>query len=145
MDSKLFNQNFNKILEIRKELNAMEFNSARYDDLEETLADFEDDFMVDFGEDLDDILLKIHHTICPDIESAHPMAYFARNYTESEFVPGDYEINTGDGIKIIAEMGSKKIKGSLVWLPNPARLVLVSAEDLHVLWNSEKPDQVNLG
>ena len=145
MDSKLFNENFAKILEIRKELNSMEFNSTKYDELEEVLADLEDDFMEDFGDELDEVITKIHHTLCPEIESAHPMAYFARNYTESEFVPGDYEINTGDGIKIIAEIKGKKVRGSLVWLPNPARLVMISAEDILVLWNSEKPEEIHLG
>lgn len=147
MDTKKFNKLFDELIEIRNELYQTEYNSTKYDELEEDMADLEDEIMEEFGDKLDEVIEAITHSIAPDTDPAHPMAYLAKSYTPSEFVPGEFEINTNDGIRLnstLKDENGKPMKGRLIWLPAPARLVFTSSSDIRVLWTSDKPEEIFL-
>ncbi len=120
----------------RNELNKIDYNNPRYDDLEEALHDLEDAFLDDFGDELEKVLQQVHDKICPDTDVLLPIAYLAKSYTVTD--KNEFLVAPNEGVFVEVD----KIPGRetrLVILPNPVRIVLNLGKDRQqVVWSNGK-------
>ncbi|MFZ2905809.1 MAG: hypothetical protein WAZ98_06375 [Cyclobacteriaceae bacterium] len=110
MDVQALDKALQKIVDTKKELEKLDYNNPKYDDLEEKLHDLEDDFQDEYGDYLETEIEKVQDQHAPDNDVLLPIAYL------------------GEGI--IIDM--KKLPGRdtrLVLLTNPTRLVIRLGKD----------------
>lgn len=135
MNIKELDKDIQEIIKKRIELQKLDYNNPKYDELEEQLHENEDDFQDKYGEELEEILQDIHDDHCPDSDVLMPVAYIAKKYSIS--AKGEYSVDFSEGVFVETE----KYAGSdtkLVILPNPARIVLsISADNQQVLWQGK--------
>lgn len=120
----------------RNELNKIDYNNPRYDELEEALHDLEDSFLDDFGDEMEAVLQQVHDKICPDTDVLLPIAYLAKSYTVTD--KNEFLVAPNEGVFVEVD----KIPGRetrLVILPNPVRIVLNLGKDRQqVVWADGK-------
>ena len=75
MDIQALDKALQEIVKKRTELEKIDYNNPKYDDLEDQLHDQEDAFQVKYGEYLEDALQDVHDELCPDNEVLWPIAY----------------------------------------------------------------------
>ncbi|SFG07063.1 hypothetical protein [Pontibacter chinhatensis] len=132
MNAKALNESIVAILEKKQELRALDYNDARYDDIEEELHDLEDDFNEEFGEELEEVLEDVHGKIKSDADILLPTAYLASSLDGKELEDGDetegvwVESDTFPGVEM-----------RLVLVANPPRVLLILADQERVLWTAE--------
>jgi len=134
MDTKALDKALQEIISKRNELQKIDYNNPKYDELEEQLHDLEDDFHDEFGEYLEEVLKKVHDQHCPDSDVLYPIAYIAKAYTitaRNEFV-----VDPSDGVYVeVDKYPGKETKLAIV--PNPTRVVLnVGSEKQEVVWSA---------
>lgn len=138
-----FNDTLLKIIDRRNQLAALSFNDKMYDKLEDELHDLEDEFTDEYGDTMEDIIRQIQHKYNGWQEVLHPTAYIARKYVVKEDESGEktYAVTRTDGVSIEnAETGELR----LVYVPNPARLVLTGRHGVHEAWNVNVPEAISL-
>lgn len=120
MDTKALDQALQEIVTKRGELEKLDYNNPKYDDLEEQLHDMEDDFQDEYGEYLEEALQNVHDEFCPDNDVLMPIAYL------------------GQGIPVeVDKLPGKDTR--LVLYPAPTRIVLALGKDKQqVVWSAEK-------
>ncbi|PTX18486.1 hypothetical protein C8N40_106286 [Pontibacter mucosus] len=132
MNAKALNESIVAILEKKQELRALDYNDARYDDIEEELHDLEDDFNEEYGEELEEVLEDVHGKIKSDADILLPTAYLASSLDGKELEDGDetegvwVESDTFPGVEM-----------RLVLVANPPRVLLILADQERVLWTAE--------
>lgn len=98
------------------ELEALDYNDPKYDQLEEELHGMEDAFQDAFGEGLDKVFQDAHQSVCPDNDVLLPIAYL------------------GDGIIVESDEFPGK-DTSLVFVSSPPRILLkVGKETKKAVW-----------
>jgi hypothetical protein len=117
MDAKAMDQALLKIVQKQEELNKVNYNNPRYDDLEEELHDLEDQFQDNYGDFLEDALQKVHDEYCPDNDVMMPIGYI------------------GQGVPVeVDRMPGKDTR--LLLAPSPVRIILRIGEDTQeVVWS----------
>jgi hypothetical protein len=119
MDIKALDKALQEIVAKKAELSKLDYNNPKYDDLEESLHDQEDDFQDEYGEYLEVAIQKVHDKYCPDNDVLLPIAYL------------------GDGAAVDLE----KLPGrdsKLMLAANPTRLVLkIGKEKQETVWTAE--------
>lgn len=135
MDVKTLNNALIEIIKTRQELAAIDYNNPKYDDLEEKLHDMEDDFMENFGDDLERALQEIHDEYCPDSDVLVPIAYIAKKYEVND--KQEYSVAGTEGVFV--EMDDYPGKDTkLVILPSPPRIALsIGTEKQQVVWTAK--------
>lgn len=119
MDVKALDKALQEILKKREELNQLDYNNPKYDDLEEQLHDMEDDFQAKYGDYIENVLTDIHDKICPDNDVLMPIAYLGKG------VPVETDQYAGKDTKLILA-------------PNPTRIVLsIGKEKQDVMWTAK--------
>lgn len=132
MNAKALNESIVAILEKKQELRALDYNDARYDDIEEELHDLEDDFNEEYGEELEEVLEDVHGKIKSDADILLPTAYLASSLDGKELEDGDetegvwVESDTFPGVEM-----------RLVLVANPPRVLLILADQERVIWTAE--------
>ncbi|MFN3528388.1 MAG: hypothetical protein ACK417_00525 [Bacteroidia bacterium] len=147
MNYKRLNSDLLDLIEMRNELNELDFSDETYDDLEDEIHEFEDTFNERYGSDLEVLLERIHERVCPDVEVLLPTAYLAKEYLPSAIEEGSFEIGPDAGIlveTILKDAKGRFIDARITYLPNPFRIVMISHDDLKVLWSSEHPESINI-
>ena len=119
MDIQALDKTLQAIIAKREELNKLDYNNPKYDDIEEQLHDMEDAFQVKFGEFIEEALQDVHDEICPDNDVLMPIAYLGKGiYVESDKYP------------------DKDTK--LILTANPPRLILTIGKDKQeVVWTAK--------
>lgn len=131
MDIKKLDIKLTEIVEKRNRLSKLEYNDEKYDDLEEELYEFEDDFNETYGSYLENILQEIHNRYCPENDVLMPTSYMAKKYKKTgknENGLPVYNVSHDEGISV----ESDKYKGKntkLVIVPNPTRILLMIDKD----------------
>ena len=117
MDIKALDQALLKIVQKQEELNKIDYNNPRYDDLEEELHDLEDQFQDNYGDFLEDALQKVHDEYCPDNDVMMPIGYI------------------GQGVPVeVDKMPGKDTR--LLLAPSPVRIILrIGEETQEVVWS----------
>lgn len=135
MNLKQLDKDLQELIKRRNELQKIDYNNPKYDDLEEELHDGEDDFQEKYGEYLEGILQDIHDKHCPDSDVLMPIAYLAKKYSISD--KGHYTVDAGEGVFVESE----KYQGQdtkLVIIPNPLRIVLnVAKGTQQIVWEGK--------
>ena len=135
MNLKQLDKDLQDLIKRRNELQKIDYNNPKYDDLEEELHDGEDDFQDKYGEYLEGILQEVHDKHCPDSDVLMPIAYLAKKYSISD--KGQYSVDPGEGVFVESE----KYQGQdtkLVIIPNPLRIVLnVAKGSQQVVWEGK--------
>ncbi|RAU82586.1 hypothetical protein [Pontibacter arcticus] len=121
------------ILEKKQQLNGMDYNDERYDDLEEALHDLEDDFNETYGDEMEDVLEDVHAKLKSDAELLLPTAYLA-SALDVEEIDLDEDVREGVWVESDSFPG---VEMRLVLVANPPRFLLVLADQERVLWTAE--------
>lgn len=133
MDLKALDKALRQIIIKRNELNTIDYNNPKYDELEEQLHDLEDDFQEAYGDYLEEVLQKLHDDISPDTDVLYPIAYIAKSY---DVKGDDFNVGNSEGVFVEIEKYQGK-ETKIVLLPNPTRVVLnVGKEKQEVLWTA---------
>lgn len=130
MDLKALDKALQTLIKSRGELQGLDYNNPKYDDLEEKLHDIEDAFQDKYGEFLEGVLQDIHDEHCPDSDVLMPIAYLAKKYSVSD--KGEYSVETSEGVYVETEKYAGK-DTKLVILPSPVRIVLNIGKDKQVV------------
>lgn len=144
MNLKRLNSDLVDLIEMRNELNELDFSDEAYDDLEDEIHEFEDTFNDRYGDDLESILERIHEHICPDVEVLLPTAYLAKEYYPSAVEEGSFDVGPDAGIlveTILQDAKGKPIDARITYLPNPFRIILITRDDIRTLWSAENPNE----
>jgi hypothetical protein len=134
------------LIEMRNELNELDFSDESYDDLEDEIHDFEDTFNDKYGDELENVLDRIHEAICPDVEVLLPTAYLAKEYIPSAIEEGSFDLGPDSGIlveTILKDAKGKPMDARITYIPNPFRVVLITKDDIRTLWSVEQPNDFN--
>ncbi|UZR94033.1 hypothetical protein [Chondrinema litorale] len=94
-------------------------------ELKENLRKLENNFQLEHGENLKNILEEVYDDLSPDAELEAPLNYLANKYeVAGENEHGTtFKVNHDEGVLIVVdEYGDKPAK--LVIIPNPLRLIL---------------------
>lgn len=144
MNLKRLNSDLVDLIEMRNELNELDFSDAAYDDLEDEIHEFEDTFNDRYGDELESVLDRIHENICPDVEVLLPTAYLAKEYYPSAVEEGSFDVGPDAGIlveTILQDAKGKPIDARITYLPNPFRIILIARDDIRTLWSAENPNE----
>jgi len=135
MDLKQLNKDLEAIVLKKNELNALTYDHKDYDDIEEELHDMEDDFLDAYGDELEEVLDKVHIKIDADNDVLLPIAYVGGYYKPLSKGPDGsqlFEIAPDQGVMV--ESGKyKNTDTRLIFLPNPIRLILTTGKDKKVV------------
>jgi hypothetical protein len=121
------------ILEQRLKLSKLSYSDDTYDDVEELLHDLEDDFNEKYGDELEEILEKVHIKHCPESDVLLPTAYLAKKFVETE--DGEIEIGKKEGVEV-EWIEDPAAATQLVLLPAPTRILLMTPKSLDVVWEA---------
>lgn len=132
MNAKALNEAIVAILEKKQELRALDYNDARYDDIEEELHDLEDDFNDDYGDELEEVLEGVHGKIKSDADVLLPTAYLASSLDGKELEDGDER----EGVWVESD-SFPGVEMRLVLVANPPRILLVLSDQERILWTAE--------
>lgn len=117
MDANAVDEALQVLVKKRMELAALDYSNPKYDELEEELHDFEDDFQEKFGTDLEDVLQTVHDKHCPDNDVLLPIAYL------------------GDGVPVELD-GNPIREARLILEAAPLRISLQTGKDKkEVVWS----------
>jgi len=137
-DINKLNEDLKNLIEKRNFLAELNYNDKTYDDVEEELHDYEDDFVEDYGEYLEDALTKVHDEVSPDSDVLLPIAYLAKKYYIKEKEGRKlYAPYPGEGVIVEVD----KYPGHdtrMVLVPDPVRIVLITDKaKVEELWRAE--------
>lgn len=140
MDVEKLNKDFALIADTINELDELDYNDERYDELEEQLHDLEDEFMEEFGKDLEEAIGLVHDEFCPDNDVLLPIAYFAKNYIRNQKDHKgrySYDVEFGEGVPVeVDDFPDQEVR--IVLVPGPTRLlVTVGDKAKQVAWRAE--------
>ncbi|MDX5345616.1 MAG: hypothetical protein LPK19_00070 [Hymenobacteraceae bacterium] len=131
MDAKALNASLVALISKKEELNKLDYNDSRYDDIEEELHDLEDDFNEEFGDYLEEVLEEVHGKINSDTDVLLPTAYLPGMMLEN-----GSPLTDEDGVVVDSEKYPNK-EARLLLMPNPARLVLyVNHKQVEEVWQA---------
>ncbi|WP_347158179.1 hypothetical protein [Pontibacter chitinilyticus] len=131
MNAKDLNNSIVAILEKKQQLNALDYNDARYDDIEEELHDLEDDFNEEYGDYMEDVLEDVHGKLKSDADILLPTAYLASSLDGTE-----REEDEKEGVWVESD-SFPGVEMRLVLVANPPRVLLILADQERVLWTAE--------
>lgn len=121
------------ILEQRLKLSKLSYSDDTYDDVEELLHDLEDEFNEKYGDELEEILEKVHIKHCPESDVLLPTAYLAKKFVET--ADGEIEIGKKEGVEV-EWIEDSAAATRLVLLPAPTRILLMTPKSLEVVWEA---------
>jgi hypothetical protein len=126
MDAKKMEVALRELVEKKIELSALSYDNASYDDIEEELHELEDDFLDEFGEEMEGVLNAVHEKIKSDSDVLLPIAYIPlRNMDGGHDDHGHvkYAPTETDGVVVESGLYPDKLC-RLILLPNPTRIVI---------------------
>lgn len=132
MDLKALDKALQQIANKRNELQKLDYNNPKYDDLEEELHDLEDDFQDHYGDYLENVMQEVHDKVCPDTDVLLPIAYVAKSYQISG--KNEFAVASSEGVFVESDNYAGK-ETKLVILPNPLRVILnVGRDKQEIVW-----------
>ena len=99
------------------------------------MHDLEDDFNEKYGDQLEEILEKVHLKHCPESDVLLPTAYLAKKFVET--ADGEVEISKKEGVEV-EWIKDPAAAARLVLLPSPTRVLLMTPKGLEIVWEETK-------
>ncbi|HRJ30822.1 MAG TPA: hypothetical protein PLV21_15330 [Cyclobacteriaceae bacterium] len=118
MDSKKLDKDLSEIILKKQELEKLDYNDPKYDELEDALHDLEDAFVEEFGDFLEEKLQEVHDRFCPETDVLSPTAYI------------------GKGIVVDLEKYPGK-EARLVLNSNPTSIALAVRDKQEIVWRAD--------
>jgi hypothetical protein len=138
MDVNKLNEDLCVLVSKRNMLAAIGYNDDAYDEVEESLHDFEDEFLEKYEDYLEEAFQSVHEKYCPDMDVLLPIAYIAKRYIEKADPEGNitYGVGANEGILIDADQYPKN-NVRLILVPTPTRIVMtVDNTNPQVVWEA---------
>jgi len=139
MDIEKLNADLVELVSRRNLLASIDYNDEAYDQVEEDLHDFEDDFLEKYEADLEEALRKVHEEHCPDTDVLLPIAYVAKKYIEKRDENGNVTFGVGpnEGVLVDADKYPKSMV-RLFLVPSPTRIIMtVDNKNPNVVWEAK--------
>lgn len=139
MDIKKLNEDLCELVSKRNMLAAIDYNDEAYDQVEEELHDFEDDFLETYDEYLEDVFQSVHDEYCPDNDVLLPIAYIAKKYIEKTDSDGNltYGVSANEGVLVEVDEHLKN-EVRLILVPSPTRIVMtIDNAQPKVVWEAK--------
>ena len=138
MDIQKLNEDLCELVSRRNLLAAIDYNDEAYDQVEEDLHDFEDKFLGEYEEYLEQVLQSVHDKYCPDNEVLLPIAYVAKKYIEKTAEDGSMSYGVGPNEGVLVEVDNyPKSDVRLMLVPSPTRIVMtVNNRNPEVVWEA---------
>jgi hypothetical protein len=136
MDKEELNKDLIELVSRRNLLAAIDYNDEAYDQVEEDLHDFEDDFLEKYEEYLEEVFQSVHDKYCPDNDVLLPIAYVAKKYIEKTDGDGNmtFGVAPNEGVLVEADEFPKS-QVRLFIVPSPTRIIMtVDNRDPKVVW-----------
>ncbi|MDW7692294.1 hypothetical protein R9C00_13860 [Flammeovirgaceae bacterium SG7u.111] len=125
------------IIEKKNFLNQLGYDDETYDQVEDELHDLEDEFVEDYGYELEKVLKEVHDEFCPDTDLLSPLSYIAQEYRhvgQNEIGP-TFDVSHDQGVFVEVDNYEQK-PTKLVILPNPLRIILnIDQSTRRKLWS----------
>ena len=139
MDTQKLNDDLCELVSRRNLLAAIDYNDEAYDQVEEELHDFEDDFLADYGEDLEGVFQEVHDKHCPDNDVLLPIAYIAKKYIEKTNEDGSMSYGVGPNEGVLVDLDAHpKNDVRLILVPSPPRIVMtIDNKNPEVVWEAK--------
>ena len=136
MDTTKLNDDLCELVSRRNLLAAIDYNDDAYDQVEEELHDFEDEFLDTYGEFLEGVLQSVHNDHCPDNDVLLPIAYIAKKYIEKTDDAGNVAYGVGPNEGVLVETDEHpKSDVRLIMVPSPTRIVMtIDNKNPEVVW-----------
>jgi hypothetical protein len=139
MDIKKLNEDLCELVSRRNLLAAIDYNDEAYDQVEEDLHDFEDDFLADYDEYLEAAFQEVHDKHCPDNDVLLPIAYIAKKYIEKTNKDGSMSYGVGPNEGVLVDLDAHpKSDVRLILVPSPTRIVMtIENKNPEVVWEAK--------
>jgi len=138
MDIEKLNADLVELVSRKNLLASIDYNDEAYDQVEEDLHDFEDDFLEKYEEDLEAVFQKVHDEYCPDNDVLLPIAYVAKKYIEKRDEEGNVTFGVGPNEGVLVEVDEHpKSHVRLFIVPSPTRIIMtIDNRDPKVVWEA---------
>ena len=136
MDLSALDQSLVTIAKKKNELKGLGYQDPRYDELEEELHDLEDQWMDNFGDEMEEVIQQVHDKICPDTDVLMPIAYLAKSYVlvKNDNGAESFDVDLKEGVPVILDEYPDQLT-RMVLLPTPPRLIVqVNREKRFLVW-----------
>lgn len=144
---KKINIDFLDLIQLKQELNELDFNSEEYDEIEDELIAFEDTFLKKYGRILEKVISKIHKNYAPEIEPLLPTAYVGNKYIVDTISNEIVNIDPKGGILLETPYDDAKgmpIHIRVYIMPNPVRIEVRAKHKQFIVWSETNPESLNL-
>jgi hypothetical protein len=138
MDLEKLNNDLVELVSRRNLLASIDYNDEAYDQVEEELHDFEDDFFVTYDDYLEEAFQSVHDKYCPDNDVLLPIAYVAKKYIEKTDGNGNVTFGVGPNEGVLVEMDEFPNKNVRLFLvPSPPRIIMtIDNKEPKVVWEA---------
>lgn len=136
MDIQKLNEDLCELVSRRNLLASIDYNDEAYDQVEEELHDYEDDFLADYHDFLEEALQGVHDEHCPDNDVLLPIAYVAKKYIEKTDKDGTMSYGVGPNEGVLVDLDKHpKSDVRLILVPSPTRIVMtINNRNPQVVW-----------
>jgi hypothetical protein len=138
MDLEKLNNDLVELVSRRNLLASIDYNDEAYDQVEEELHDFEDDFIETYDDYLEEAFQSVHDKYCPDNDVLLPIAYVAKKYIEKTDGNGNVTFGVGPNEGVLVEMDEFPNKNVRLFLvPSPPRIIMtIDNKEPKVVWEA---------
>lgn len=139
MNTEKLNTDLVELVSRRNLLASIDYNDEAYDQVEEELHDFEDDFLDKYESFLEEALQSVHDRYCPENDVLLPIAYIAKKYIEKTDGNGQVAFGVGPNEGVLVESDEyPKQNVRLILVPSPTRIVMtVDNKSPMVVWEAK--------
>ncbi len=139
MDIEKLNSDLVELVSRRNLLASIDYNDEAYDQVEEELHDFEDDFLESYETYLEEAFQSVHDKYCPENDVLLPIAYVAKKYIEKTDDTGQVTFGVGPNEGVLVESDDfLRQSVRLILVPSPIRIVMtVDNKNPRVVWEAK--------
>lgn len=125
MDIQKLNEDLIELVSRRNLLAAIDYDDEAYDQVEEDLHAFEDEFLEKYEKYLEKAFQSVHNEFCPDNDVLLPIAYIAKKYIEKTDEKGNVTFGVGPNEGVLVETDEHPNSNVRLFLvPSPVRIVM---------------------
>lgn len=138
MDIKKLNDDFCELVRRRNLLALLDYNDDAYDQVEDDMHDYEDEFLDKYGDYIEGAFEEVHEEHCPDTDVLLPTAYIAKKYIEKTDKDGNLTFGVGPNEGVLVEADNyEKNYVRLILVPSPTRIVMtIDNRQPKVVWEA---------
>ncbi len=138
MDTKKLNEELCELVRRKNVLALLDYSDDAYDQIEDDMHDFEDEFLDKYGDYIEEAFGDVHETHCPDTDVLLPTAYIAKKYIEKKDKEGNLIFGVGPNEGVLVEADEfEKNDVRLILVPSPTRIVMtIDNRKPKVVWEA---------